>query len=58
MQRQAQLDDAQVRRKVGTAAANEIAQHFAHLGRQPLELRQRKLAQDRAGEWIVGRIGG
>ncbi len=45
MQRQAKLDDAQVRREVRTAAAHEIAQHFAHLVGQLLELRQRQFAQ-------------
>ena len=30
---------------MGTAAAHEIAQHLAHLAGQPLELRQRELAQ-------------
>jgi hypothetical protein len=36
VQRQTQLDHAQVRRKVGTPAAHEITQYFAHLAGQPL----------------------
>ena len=59
MQREAQLDDAQVRREVGAAATHEVAEHLAHLGGQPLELRQRQLAQvvrrvdRRQDRWVV-----
>ena len=45
VQREAQLDHAQVRREVGAAATHEVAQHLAHLARQPLELRQRQPVQ-------------
>ncbi len=45
MQSQANLDDSQIRREVRTAATHEITQHLAHLGRQPLQLRQRKFSQ-------------
>ncbi len=43
MQGQAELDHAKVRCEMGAAGRDEIAKHFAHLGREPLELWQREL---------------
>ena len=45
VQRQAELDDAQVRGEVGAAGRDEVAEHLAHLGGEPLELRQRELLE-------------
>ena len=46
MQRQAQLDDAQVRGEVGRAVADQVAEHLAHLdGQLRSALRQRQPLQ-------------
>jgi hypothetical protein len=45
MQSQAKFDDSQIRSKMRTSAAYQVAEHLTHLGRQPFELRQRKIPQ-------------
>jgi hypothetical protein len=45
MQGEAQLDDAQVRREVGAAASDEVAQHLAHLAGKLLKLNERELLE-------------
>jgi hypothetical protein len=45
VQGQAELHDAQIRRKMRAAATDQVAKDLAHFARQPLELRQRKPAQ-------------
>ena len=45
VQRQAQLDDAEVRRKVGRAAGNQVAQRLAHFSGELFELGRREALQ-------------
>ena len=53
VQRQAQLDDAQVRGKMGRAVAEQIAQRLAHLAGQLFQLVERQSFQI-GGDSIVG----
>ncbi len=45
VQGQAELDHSQVRREVGDAVGDYVAQHLAHLGRKLLQLGQREPLQ-------------
>ena len=54
MQREAELDDTQVRREMGAAARDQIAKDLAHFARQPFELGQRKVVQIAAANGSSG----
>ena len=45
MEGQAKLNNTQVRRKMGAAAADEVTQHLAHFAGQSLELREREVTK-------------
>ena len=45
VQREAQFDNAKVRRKMRATARHQVTKHLAHFGGQFFELRKRELAQ-------------
>ena len=56
VQGQAQLDDAQIRGEVRRAAADQVAQHLAHLAGQLLQLRSAEPCRSRGDSILESNV--